>query len=215
MIIRAGRPRPESGCHNQGRGDRRDSLVTASKPEVVGGGRGDRHRGTQGSAEHCLGLGTPSRHPGALPDDLDGNVAHSPPGGLNTTPGLGQESNPRGTSPLRLLGAVVRSHIAQPACRQQGVAHGMGDDIAIRMASEPHWFFREIQSSHPHPHVGHQPVDIGAYTGADVHGSLRLSLRPEWCPRAERTFHRASATVISVGSVIFIDNLDPGTKVTA
>ena len=70
--------------------------------------------------------------PGA--DELDGDVVDLVAGGAHAPGRLGQQHRPGGALPPRFGGAEVGAKVPQPRGGEEGVAAGVGDDVAVGVA---------------------------------------------------------------------------------
>ena len=117
------------------------------------------------------GLGGAGGHTRALAHELDGDITDLEAGLTHAAGGLAQEGGPGGALPLRLGGAEVRAHVAQAGGGEQGVAAGVGDDVAVGVADQAH-LPGPFQAGQAHGDGravrigGGEGVDVGADAGA-------------------------------------------------
>ena len=153
---------------DQGGGDGEQALGAAQEAQVVGGGGAEGDPGGGGLGQCPGGLGGACGHARALAHELDGDVADLEAGLAHPAGGLAQERSPGGSLPLGLGGAEVRAQVAQPGGREQGVAAGVGDDVAVGVTGQAH-LTGPLQAGQVHGGArvgGGEGVHVGADAGA-------------------------------------------------
>ena len=130
-----------------------------------------------GGRERRRGLGPARTQAGAVADHLDGHVADLEAGRPHPRCGLGQQGRAGGAGPLRLRRAEVRSEVAEPRRREQGVARGVRRHVAVGVTLEALRLVGPGEAGEVQRHAVDEPVDVGA--DADAGELVHATIMPE------------------------------------
>src|SRR5665647_2673008 len=159
--------RPIGGSSGGGEHDRRgdggNALAAAGEPETVRGRRRDRHRCGHYGAQHGLGLFTAWTEARAVADDLDGDVADGKAGNGHDPRSLRKQLDTRDAGELGAVGAEVGAKVSESGSGEEGVARGVGCDVAVGVPGQP------ALTGPGEPGQGQRAVVVGI--GVDVHAN--------------------------------------------
>ena len=150
--------------HQKRGGDRCNSFPATGKAQAVGGSRCKTDRGANRLSHNPLGLHAARSQPGAVADQLHGNIGDVKAGGSYACSSLGKKGCSGGAGPLGIGGPVVATEIAQASRTQQRVTGRMSNNITIGVALRAHLVLKE-QTSDVHRPTSSQPMNVDTDSG--------------------------------------------------
>ncbi len=146
------------------------------------------------------GLVAPWAETGPVADHLHGDVDDLEPGRAHPAGGLGQQGGARRAGPLGLGGAEVRAQVAQVGGGEERVAGRVRRHVGVGVALETGLLVGPGEPGQVHLGARHQPVHVGADTGAQggvrrrgtvgagalLGGAVHIAIMPERGPPGVR-----------------------------
>ena len=168
--------RPE---HENGR-DGGEPLAPAGEPEPVCRRRRHADRCAASPRQDVARLVSPGAEAGLVTDELHRHVADRAAGSHHTSSRLDQQLEPAGAGPSRVRRTEDRTEVAEACGAQQGVAGGVGDDVAVGVSGQAVCLVRPVQPGQPQRAPALEPVhvDADADPRGACHGGDPPALRP-------------------------------------